>query len=186
MPTITFSQDVHPFVEVMLTHRKDFGKDNLETAFLLYSQLRENSSEPLNSEESFEEFDKKFLEVVESKGVTRYYHMMLKYYCRSRFVTPVKVVDTKSSYNRMVSEMADRSVDDIKAMIRRMRCQKDRLNLSSLKFSDVEYEIHDEYMEMCHSDMILLLQHADPLCDPKTDDACIPSNDRPGVRTEDD
>jgi hypothetical protein len=170
--TYTYRQDVHPFMEVMLTHRVDFGQENLDKAFLLYSQVRENSSDPQN----LQEIEEKFIQELNKRGVSRYFHEMLKAYCKLRVTTSIQVVNDRKSYNRMVEQITE--VKDIKAMIRRVRCQKDRLPLSSLIIGNVEYEIHGDYMEMCLQDMIILLSHAEPDCNPDRDEACIPYNNR--------
>jgi hypothetical protein len=169
--TTIFQQDVSTDVEIMLTQRLQFGLKKLDIAFKVYSELRENSSEPFDKEE--------FECNLRNNGIDRYFHRMIYHYCESRFTTPIVTIDDMDSYNRMISEIIN--PDDIKALIRRLKCQKDRLPLSSLKLSNVEYEIHGEFMNMCLNDLKIILSRVDPTCNPDTDDACVPLNDRPPI-----
>jgi hypothetical protein len=164
--------DVSSVDEMMLRQRLEFGLRNLDLAFRLYCWCRENSPNPQDPYE----YKRFFVRELERRRVHYCFHIMVSEYCESRLKIPVIRINDEESYDHMISQVKE--VSDMKALIRRMKCQKDRLPLSSLKLSTVEYEIHGEYMGKCLDDMIKRLHQLEPDCDPDTDDACVPYNDR--------
>ncbi len=159
----TIAPETDPKDDYLLSLRVRFVKENLDKAFLLYSMMRQETSDE-------EELERNFTNELRNKGVPGIFieNRMIQMYCKSRFTTPIKVIDTIESYNQMILEIRDYGVEEVKKLIRRLRHQKDRLPLSSLKIRDVEYEIHGRFMDMCLNDMINVLRQIEPDYNPDT------------------
>jgi hypothetical protein len=158
---ITIAPETNANDDYVLSLRVRFGQENLDKAFLLYSIMRERHVDEFELEENF-------TNELYNKGVPECFTQgrMIHSYCKSRFTTPIKVIDTQESYDDFFSEIRD--VKEIKKLIRRLKHQKDRLPLSSLKLRNVEYEIHGRFMNMCLNDVINRLRQLEPECDPDT------------------